>query len=186
MSPGIIFLGCRQLEQRDGLEAFFPETYHVWGISNFSWSLSFRLYSLTPLFIIFSALDMLWNIWLRKHWKEETPMSVCASNWPFSLILKRYKNTHTTWWHVVRAAVCCCVWKVSKGFNRYRFALGCELQRDISSPFKSSSTSLVLSKTGLLWRSVWVRFFCQERVVMVHGQRIARHAFDFAILLRRW
>ena len=29
---------------------------------------------------------------VKKSWKEEIPMSVCASNWAFSLILKRYKT----------------------------------------------------------------------------------------------
>ena len=35
---------------------------------------------------------------VKKHWIEETPLSVCASNTSFLLILIRYKNTHTTRW----------------------------------------------------------------------------------------
>ena len=35
---------------------------------------------------------------VKKHWIEETPMSFCASNRSFLLILIRYKNTHTTRW----------------------------------------------------------------------------------------
>ena len=45
---------------------------------------------------------------------------------------------------------------------------------------------LFLSKTGLLWRSVWVRFIFQEWVVMTCDEWTARHAFDFIILLQIW
>lgn len=51
------------------------------------------------------ALGMVSGIWLRRRWKDVTPMLVYASNWSFSIILKRYKNTHTTGWHAFFAAV---------------------------------------------------------------------------------
>ena len=44
------------------------------------------------------------SIRLKRRWKEKKPMSACASNWSFSL--KRYKNAHTGWWQIFRAAVC--------------------------------------------------------------------------------
>ena len=88
---------------------FFLEGYHVWDKSTFSWSLSLGLYSLTPSFITFCILGMLLAIWKRRRWKEKILMPVYASNWSFSLILKRYKNTYTTRWQVFQAAVCCCV-----------------------------------------------------------------------------